>query len=865
MPTTIAITVSVSQQNLLLNYAQNIGIIHARQKDGTYKIDPASCAVDALCPSFISRGNNGGFSPQAFYTFLEFLHQPLRVLASRADATVSGHNYNHLQQLLSNTSNQASLVFADDEHERVEHGLAAYIEDETTPDLKLDPMAGFVFERLPIENENTSGPLSQWYNHHLPRKEKHSARDLEKIADAFFKTPKILGWLQDETQNVKVAHHIKAINDQACELALTSINSSDAPETAKAIDTLLAGLEHLLRDEEWTNAGHYLHRSRPYPQILQILQDDIKIARAVLKRLELQPLTSGHLAAFGASFMPLLSVAHRLAFGADGHALTLGGLTVSTAPQHLPEHYKIFDHLLKTVEAENKPLAREIGSATIESLKGFFGDMVHFVSGSRTSFALFAALTASLLILNPGKVVDTQNTIASNFNEAGGFTFGPNGEVIPVKVNPELNKNAQSWHWDVGFFGMYKHYTSDVFVSGPAHAAIDAVDTTLKATGDVFGQTPPEESVFSKTAKKIISSVADFLFGLNMLQNMTHAAFWLYMFNHGRRSGFRGASHILGLFSPLLDLGYRGVHRLSGVCRLPFMKDLPGHGATKAHLRAQIRQISERMSQQAPDENISAITALQNRPIIFKARGLSQTFELAAHNLNPLLDILEKFEQTITVASNPVGVENDLMRDQLIERIKAFRKILSGELDKPAKQLGALFSKIAAAETYHTGRTDIFKTVATRPASVHEYKALQSLGGLHAKRTKSSNITGKLRQISRESAYTFRGLATTVSNSIPHKLPLIYGLTAISALAAGLEVSGLSKHLLLQAQEPIGFLSQGFGALVGAIAPLPPFVVYNFFEDILAVHLAGGTTLLTAGAVLHYGLKLARTPSPKTP
>jgi hypothetical protein len=216
-----------------------------------------------------------------------------------------------------------------------------------------------------------------------------------------------------------------------------------------------------------------------------------------------------------------------------------------------PYYGHIIDALKIYYKQAGSPL-RRTGLAAWDTTKDFVGDLINFVRESpKVALPVIGGLSGLLYYFGSGgNVPETSNTI---------MIFGENGyEMIPIDAStlPAEALREQNWHYDMGPFGLYKHYMFNNAVTGPVEKTLDGFRIATQWAYEQVGIEPNLNNAFAIAADQVVRPYADQLFKVNMIQNFTHAGFWTYAYGHGLKHGFSGMPKVIKLFAPLADIGW---------------------------------------------------------------------------------------------------------------------------------------------------------------------------------------------------------------------------------------------------------------------------------------------------------------------
>src|SRR5262249_42537265 len=134
---------------------------------------------------------------------------------------------------------------------------------------------------------------------------------------------------------------------------------------------------------------------------------------------------------------------------------------------------------------------------------------------------------------------------------------------------PPEARHRQNWHYDANMvrwalqwlkgdfgnpIGLYKHFMFDNYITAPAHGLVNGLRASAQWLHEHARMPLDAQNHFINAADNAIQPTADFLFHANIIQNLTHAGFWMYMFGKGMRNGLAGGKMLARLMAPMGDL-----------------------------------------------------------------------------------------------------------------------------------------------------------------------------------------------------------------------------------------------------------------------------------------------------------------------
>lgn len=595
-------------------------------------------------------------------------------------------------------------------------------------------------------------------------------------------------------------------------------------------------------------------------------------------------------------------------------------LTGITASSHfLREDYKQTLEVLEKSLGQSGSALRGAARAGVDTAVDFTMDVVNFIRESPKTAAAFVGIASTLYVMNGG---DAQSAQAAN--ESIMLFDGSGFEEVAIDMStlPEEARDVQNWHWDMGPFGLYKHYMYDNAVVGPAQTVMDWIRIGIQWAYKTAGIPVDESAAFSQAAEKVVKPLADQLFRVNIFQNFSHAAFWMYMVSKGYNHGLKGAGKVFELLSPITDMTVSGGYGLGEA--LGMRKKIPlsariqmlGYGSSDAQNEKYIYK--ERVSVQRPSLQQGVLIKfaesckLQGAPLksgcllmalgeaaevrsqildvppdllsgqgaVLDLPGLKKNFTLNAQNIPSILRSLEGFDLAMTQAAAQIGVQEEWKKRFIIERIHDLRDaLLHFKNDQDAPRLRQRIStgledlagieahlfdhsplyrglfpetdtvsmeneeiKLATQANIRFGRMKRFDRVQRLRSQIEAGQDSEghnlSLTGIAKKR--SALLASHIWNAMVESAGTIKKAVKPVCNKAA-----VIALSGISAAAVALDMAGAGNVYS-------DMVSSSAGAALSSAATTLTFLLYNFWEDVLGVHVGSGAVLLAAGAGAGY-------------
>lgn len=539
----------------------------------------------------------------------------------------------------------------------------------------------------------------------------------------------------------------------------------------------------------------------------------------------------------------------------------------------------------------------QLADAGVQSGKEFLGDLVQFAKETPYAIPVVMGLAATLYATRTGSQlpVDTTHTQILTFDGLADPTVT---NVLTDSIPEELRK-TQNWHWDMGPLGLYKHFMFDNIVVGVSEKLID---WTRMGTYLVFDQAGLPLNVgngFFQTAADSIKPVSDRLFGLNVMQDLTHAGFWTYVGIKGYQHGLKGAHKIIDFLSPLTDLGYQAAmgvrdkltpgskakilsQRLLGLAQgvtsepciaeaHPEIEDMhcQQHYCTLLNM-ARAAEVRTAVEDALPE-------AVREASIDLKIGGLKHQFQISAQNLAPILTALDQFDLVMEHIASQADIAEPWYQKILTHKISQVSQALkefqqSGDEARLKTVLDEHLQDVLGAQVKCTDSMSLYKTMFGwdpdksvtkirarlsyeanashgawgRAAHQDERRAKledQSLSWIERTKTRAallgSAVWGGMAGAARQAG---RGLNTAATE------PVVIAAAGLTAAAVALDVAG-------QGYPISNAVSAGAGAVTAGSVTTSTFLVWNLWQDVLQNHIGGAAVTLSIGAATGYAHK----------
>ncbi len=585
---------------------------------------------------------------------------------------------------------------------------------------------------------------------------------------------------------------------------------------------------------------------------------------------------------------------------------------ISISDDMLKEDYQdILSALEKSIGQGGSALS-QTSEAAVDTALDFTMDVVNFIKESPKVAATFVGLATTLFIMNGASPEDAQAAAESI------MVFGENGleeMTIDSELLPEEARNTQNWHWDMGPLGMYKHYMYDNAVVGPAQTIMDWMRIGMQGGLDAMGLPVNPDPAFSKAAESTADSLGKQLFNINLFQNASHAAFWMYMVSKGYNHGFKGANKIFDLMSPLTDLSYTA--GVSGAEALHLKKAT----TLSDRLIALTQDVNvERKDPQIYGEVFQRKCALSNAACVLKSyekqvarnygetmkslveaaharleleetlpdyiedaafdvkmAGIQKHFKIGASNYHKTLQALDKFDLTLENMADHIGVGEPWYQHYVRECLENVTNALrdyqdSGNAQALQDVLNENLQNLVAIQVHHTGASPLYAALMgeepdergsdkLKSSAKAQYGQLKRENRIHENREKLQSAEGDLSLTENLKARaTILGTAlwggvVGATRKVRQAASKTLGNKPTMIAASGLAAACVALDMASGGNAITSTISSGVGGTVSAAVTTTTFAIYNFWEDVLGVHVGSGLALLAAGAGAGYAYK----------
>lgn len=741
--------------------------------------------------------------------------------------------------------------------------------------------------------------------------------------------------VQKRLANVEIRARKIAISSAFYRLAEQLPETSDPKRKLKNLmqsaSALTPVLDSKIMHDIWTRYHFTERNDSPLPGIGKEYASMLAVMDLYARELHLAP---AQVEAIAHEFYPLLAFSEKMAgllhdgFSKAENRMNLryklatmqqtfqsaSMLSVSMNTERFDDPYKdTLDAVEKFIGA-GRPLPLEIASAGVDTTIDFTMDVVNFIRESPKVAAAFILLAGALYAMKSG------NSDAAKAANDMIMVFGDEGlqaTAIDMDSLPPEARITQNWHYDMGVFGLYKHYMYDNAVVGPAQTIMDWVRMSVHWAYGQTGIPINADPVFSKTAAKVAEPIADRLFDLNIFQNASHVAFWLYMTAKGFNHGFKGAKKVFDLLSPLTDLGYglgvTSLEKLHLKKRTLLASTLEkfgaendsGHAAKSYEGKFRIFDLvppAEFESCSARADNTGTRCIFKQMAKAAEARtaiertlpktvqavemglqtGLKEKFTISASNIQPTLNALARFDMVMEHIAGQIGIEEPWYRRYLVQKSEAVTEALKAyELSGDAAALKSVLEEnlqeLTGAEIIFSGQSKIYEALAEHPLGEQTANHLRTeANAVFTRMKRAENIAAHKENIKKNPALVNKaksaglvlgtalwgGIVDTARTlgkaSKPFKSrPVLIATAGMAAAAVALDMAGKGNGLS-------DAISSGSGGLLSGGVTTTTFLLYNFWEDVLGVHVGSGAMLLAAGAASGYAYRRLIRPSAMT-
>ncbi len=795
------------------------------------------------------------------------------------------------------------------------------------------------------------------HDHHSPKHQVHlTGQELEELVLGT-RQPE-LGQLLERVEFEEMVHDAfdrlgtrqESLKKTGAFTRLTAHIQRDESEKLRQLMQATSALAPVMSSGYMQDMWTRYHFSERYETPLEGLNREYAIFLAVMEQYaEKDNLSTLELEALAQEFYPLMAFSEKVMatledaseqaktgkndFYSQGREAfqnaSIAGVSLSEK-QLEEDHQEILTVFQKSL-SQGGGAASQATEATVDAAVDFTMDVVNFIRESPKVAATFVGLATTLYIMNNGGDAETAQQAANDMVMLFGET-GLEEAAIDYESLPEEAREVQNWHWDMGPLGLYKHYMYDNAVVGPAQTMLDWFRVGVHWSYETVGLPIDGDSAFSKAAERVVEPLANQLFNVNLFQNASHAAFWMYMTSKGFRHGLRGAQKVFDLLSPLTNLGYQSglstiehlrlKQKTSLSERLAFIGEtMQSHAdsdklatytgnrtaptqsedmrmalitptichkdggtltATKSCVLLALAQAAEKRatlgeSNGEQDSNVNPTDA----PVI-QIDSLREEFRLEAQTLARTMKAIDRFDLLMIQSASKIGTDEPWLRTFLRDTIDEARAALveynlTGDSRKLLKTIDRHLENIMAVEMKVSDTSNTYETLFGESPKEEQEATLKRLAGKRFGRLKRAHTRQELRE-ELATAKTESGLSkqlktrallaanhlwngmvegaratANLTRSVANK-PTILAVTGVTAAAIGLDMAG-NDHAAVDT------LAGAAGTAISSAVTSLTFFVYNFWEDVLGVHVGSGAVLLGAGAAAGYAYRHGFKPS----
>lgn len=532
----------------------------------------------------------------------------------------------------------------------------------------------------------------------------------------------------------------------------------------------------------------------------------------------------------------------------------------------------------------------------------FAGDVVNFIREDPKIAVAYMGLAAKVVSMNGGNSMAAQREASYST----GISFDENGNLVNIAIDatniPKDIFAEAGFHWDLKLtldgYEMYKHFANANFIVGPSQTFMEGIRGGVHAAYTELGIPVNYDSAFDNSANAVINPLAEKLFAVNMFQNFSHVAFWMWTFSKGWNNGLHGYTRLFELASPINDLIYQGGAAIGDKFkkqtalseRLLDIKNAPVVTPYKYDGKFEPADLVEALAAAAEERAELEATLPENiQPIIGaitidafktprKLDGLTREFKISAENFKPTLGALNKFDHFMSHVASSVAANETWHIGPMIERIKIVQDALknyarTGDTPSLNQALDENLEYIMASELrYRGGKSNLYEALFEASPDKQAFKRLMRSAHTTIGKEKRANGKAENRAAMRgegEDALKLTGhmgaqakiLGTNLwggmvsgaktlrrgTDRTVNKRNIIIA-AGVATVCSGLDLAGAGNAFT----DAVSGLT---GGTIAAATTVTTFLNFNFWEDIVGVHLGTGFSLLFAGAASGYAYK----------
>lgn len=548
---------------------------------------------------------------------------------------------------------------------------------------------------------------------------------------------------------------------------------------------------------------------------------------------------------------------------------------------------KMVDALARALGEDRSAVTRiiETGAATF---RNFVGDIVNFTRENPYAVPVCAALVAALYISKGGSAAAAQAVV-----ENAVVLTDQGFQAVTVDTNslPAEALKSQNWHWNFGPLGPYKHFAFDNVVKGVAEVAIDWARVGTYWAYQQAGIPVNVSNQFFANASETITPVADQLFGINLLQNASHAGFWMYVGSKGYQHGFKGAGKIVEFMSPIADLGYQAwtgtkdmmlrhrkdasvSSRLLGLTQNIPADDAPDRTLTRCNQHRCLMFGLAKAAEARAETERGLPADIRSGEGIVKIGGIKHVFRISSENLGAVLKALNQFDLVVSNIAGQADMAQPFYQKFLAEKLDAVTSALkrhqeAGNDIELEDVLSQNLAELLAAQSRYAGGSSIYTAIFGLDPDVDVAKRLHKEGRTDYRDLKAADSIASNRQrltatnlpLKERAGLHTKIIGTIVWNGmIDAAAALGRGIDKVATKPAAIATAGLTAAAIaLDVAGSGNSLTSGVSAIAGqgaaALLTTGIFGAWNTWDDMILNHIGGGAVLLVAGAASGYAFK----------
>ena len=549
----------------------------------------------------------------------------------------------------------------------------------------------------------------------------------------------------------------------------------------------------------------------------------------------------------------------------------------------------------RTVKERVKSAAMAPLSAAGDTAVDFTTDVVNFIREDPKIAIAYMGLAAKVVSMNGGNDMVQQRE--QSYQQA--LEFGDDGEFVDVGVNAENVPTdlfvEQGYHWDLRItldgYEMYKHFANSNFIVTPTQKFMEGIRSTVHGAYTEMGIPVNYDSSFDNTANAVVNPLAEHLFAVNMFQNFSHVAFWMWSFSKGWNNGLKGAERIFELGGAINDVVYQAgasvgdnfkqstklSDALAGLKDVPLAQYKYDAEVGVPELMDEMVQAAEQREElivQLPEGAALAPGALSIDGMGKGAKGfdsLKREFTIHAGNYAPTLEAIHKFDSFMSHTASGVLAKEKWHVEPLVKSLKSVRNALeeysrTQDVQVLNRVLDDNLEYVLASEMrYRGGRSEIYQALFEATPDKEAFKRLMRSAnttiGQERRKDKKANIRSEIRgegeeplKLTGHIGARAKLVGTDIWGSVVSTAKFIRRgtdrvINKRNVILASTVAVGSSLMDLAGVSTPFTDTVSGLtGGAIASTATLATFINFNFWEDIVGVHIGTGLALLGTGA-----------------